>query len=397
MTTALFLFVASALAGATGDRDHPERPNTAGPVGVVGGAPVADGSWPDAAAVYWGDSVSCSGVLVAPNVVLTAGHCEGNLTWVTLGTSDYDVGGETLPIAEAHTHPDYLGTYDVTVLILGEDATVAPRAIALDCVVEDSLIVGAPVAVVGFGATDPWAAQWGTVLQEAFTEVVDPVCADLSADCNAAVSPGGELIAGGDGVDSCSGDSGGPLYLLTPSGDYLVGLTSRGVVPAPTPCGGGGIYVRVDAVVDWIEAVSGELLPRPDCEGLNRPPSASAVDVDLGAGLAGMSHIEVVDPNPGDRHSFVLEEDPVHGTASVSDTGEVLYIADLGWSGYEQLRVRVSDSGDPVLETIVEIGVTRVATPGAIVLQPVACDGSGGRPAVGWFAGLALLLVIRRR
>ena len=39
--------------------------------------------------------------------------------------------------------------------------------------------------------------------------------------------PGGELIAGGGGIDSCAGDSGGPLYLHTEVGSYLVGLAVR--------------------------------------------------------------------------------------------------------------------------------------------------------------------------
>jgi hypothetical protein len=396
MTIALTLLVAAALAGSESDHAGPDLPDVPAPLGVVGGSPVADGSWPDAAAVYWGDNVSCSGVLVAPNVVLTAGHCEGNLTWVTLGTSDYEVGGETLPVAEVYTHPNYLGTYDVTVLILGEDATVPPRAVAMDCVVEDALRVGAPVAVVGFGATDLWAGQWGTVLQEAFTEITDPACEDLDADCNAAISPGGELIAGGDGVDSCSGDSGGPLYLLTPSGDYLVGLTSRGVIPSPTPCGGGGIYVRVDAVVDWIEEMSGETLARPVCEGINRPPSASAAPIALGRGLAGVSSVDVVDPNPGDVHLFAIEEPPERGTASIGASGEVIYVAELGWSGEDRFVVRVEDGGVPVMQTTVEIAVTRAAPPSSIVLTPVACDGTGGRGALGVLALLTLLITRRR-
>ena len=41
---------------------------------VVGGTPVAPGTWPDAVAVI-GATGTCSGTLVAPDVVLTAGHC----------------------------------------------------------------------------------------------------------------------------------------------------------------------------------------------------------------------------------------------------------------------------------------------------------------------------------
>src|SRR5438270_12089507 len=47
---------------------------------VIGGHTSADGKWPDAVAVLFkdsqgGDSQSCTGVLIAPTLVLTAGHC----------------------------------------------------------------------------------------------------------------------------------------------------------------------------------------------------------------------------------------------------------------------------------------------------------------------------------
>ena len=41
---------------------------------VTGGMPVPPGKWPDAVAVVGRGGV-CSGVVVAPDVVLTAGHC----------------------------------------------------------------------------------------------------------------------------------------------------------------------------------------------------------------------------------------------------------------------------------------------------------------------------------
>src|SRR5262245_30954955 len=41
---------------------------------VVGGTAVQSGEWPDAVAVL-GSSGTCSGTLIAPDIVLTAGHC----------------------------------------------------------------------------------------------------------------------------------------------------------------------------------------------------------------------------------------------------------------------------------------------------------------------------------
>jgi hypothetical protein len=56
-------------------------------------------------------------------------------------------------------------------------------------------------------------------------------------------------------------------------GPLLAGITSRAANPGATPTGGveepcgsvPGLYVRVDAAIDWIEATIGETLPEPDC------------------------------------------------------------------------------------------------------------------------------------
>lgn len=47
-------------------------------------------------------------------------------------------------------------------------------------------------------------------------------------------------------------------YVQDNFGDYyLAGATSRAVKQRDFPCGDGGVYVRVDKVVDWIKKVSG--------------------------------------------------------------------------------------------------------------------------------------------
>lgn len=67
-----------------------------------------------------------------------------------------------------------------------------------------------------------------------------------------------QICAGGDkGLDSCRGDSGGPLMSIEiVSGApywYLVGIVSFG----PNPCGKEdwpGVYTKVGSYVDWIES-----------------------------------------------------------------------------------------------------------------------------------------------
>src|SRR5205823_13940146 len=98
--------------------------------------------------------------------------------------------------------------------------------------------------------------------------------------------PGGELVAGGAGTDSCFGDSGGPVYLDTPRGAVVIAAVSRGVDNAATPCGGGGIYVRTDKVVAWLEATTGKPGAKVECGPVPSGSGSSADDADVTGGCS---------------------------------------------------------------------------------------------------------------
>ncbi len=277
---------------------------------VVGGKDAPAGHWPDTAAVFFGAEQGCTGVLIAPDLVLTAGHCAGGITHVLLDTIDYTQGGEKIEVVETIVQQNWSRTYDLSLLILAEESSVEPRVIAQGCALDNYLYDGAEVVIVGYGATDVWGERYGSRLQQAQTTVIDAECTDMELGCASQVSPGGELRAGGDGVDACFGDSGGPLYLV-PSDHagntssrmdyniaarqadpeaYLVGITSRGYDTAYQPCSEGGIYVRPDAVIAWIEESAGVELPEPDCAG---EPNAEEETVLYP--VSGCSHV----PAPG--------------------------------------------------------------------------------------------------
>jgi hypothetical protein len=89
-------------------------------------------------------------------------------------------------------------------------------------------------------------------------------------------------------IRRCAGSRGAthPPYVLSSVGPLLAGITSRAANPGATPAGGveepcgtvPGLYVRVDAVVEWIEETIGELLPEPDCVDAAEPSEAPASD-----------------------------------------------------------------------------------------------------------------------
>jgi uncharacterized protein (TIGR03382 family) len=260
---------------------------------IVGGSDVPPGKWPDTVAVL-GETGVCSGTLIAPDVVLTAGHCADiTPSTVVANTTDYSqAGGAKVKVARTAAYPDWDTTYDVSLVILAQPInSVMPRAIGTSCSFQD-FQPDTQVRLVGFGATDVQGVGSNTSLKEAMTTVIDPSCTG-GYGCNTMVAPGGEFVAGGTGsADSCFGDSGGPVYLETSRGPIVIGAVSRGVNNAATPCGAGGIYVRTDKVAAWIEETAGKAVMKDDCSGTSYadinevPPSDEVGCSATGAGTS---------------------------------------------------------------------------------------------------------------
>ncbi|HYU15264.1 MAG TPA: trypsin-like serine protease [Candidatus Acidoferrum sp.] len=391
-TAALAAGTAAALAGAVPPAEA--TPWVEPP--VVGGSPAESGKWDDAAAVFFDSLPGCSGTLIAPDLVLTAGHCIGGVSAVRLGTVDIRVsGGEVIAVAEEIEYPDSLLTYDLGLLILEHASSFTPRVIASGCVLERYLENGAPVEIVGWGAVDPDGGHVTGLLIEAESVVTDFDCTG-GRGCNASVSPNGELGAGGDHVDACFGDSGGPLYLLTDIGQFLVGVTSRGYDDTELPCGEGGIYVRPDAVIDWIEAKSGRTIPRANC---NAPPAPTADVTDLEV-LAGESVTALVtpnDPDAADAHTYAVADAPRHGEATAGSDGSVRYTARRDYGGMDTFAVEVADNGVPSLSGRVTFNVTVIAGAQAGCACSAADRGLGGTVLVALAVMLPLVRSGRRR
>lgn len=245
---------------------------------VVGGTTAPLGKWPDAVAVL-GPNGSCTGTLVAPDVVVTAGHCsEIHPSQVIANTVDFTQGGDKVGVISTTAYPDWQHSYDISVIVLAKPITnVTPRKLGTSCTF-DHFVAAMDVHLVGFGLTAADGTGDNTHLNEAMAPVVDPTCMGPYG-CVKSIAPGGEFVAGGGGTDSCFGDSGGPVYLDTPRGVIAIGAVSRGVNGSSTPCGGGGIYVRTDKVIDWLEATTGRDIAQDDCGGAPVEPAAKTADM----------------------------------------------------------------------------------------------------------------------
>ena len=154
---------------------------------------------------------------------------------------------------------------DLTILFLDKKVTgVTPRKVG-----PKGLIDNATTArVVGFGSTRLDGMGFLSAKLAADVPIVSPSCGgtvngETDEDfygCHLSK----ELIAGKPMLhfDTCKGDSGGPLYVQNPNGDWLpAGATSRGTDISSTMCGDGGTYVRVDAYAEWVKSVLDEGKP----------------------------------------------------------------------------------------------------------------------------------------
>ncbi len=395
----LALFALPAIAAAeNGDvSDEPHVQTSESHQAVIGGAAAPAGKWPDAVAVMWGGQQACTGTLIAPTVVVTAGHCIGNdpPDGVLVGASALSrpQEGQTISVMKAVEYPNSWNTVDAGILILSQPATTTPRAIASGWAKFD-IKNGAAVQLVGFGTTDRNGNRPTDSLMEAATTITDFNCS-TSPGCNSGARPDGELGAGGMGIDTCPGDSGGPVYLTTEYGAFLTGITSRAYDNANVACSDGGIYGRPDKIMDWIETQAGLKL--------TRGPEPSAELITVVGGDAGETMVQHNDPKSGAMHTYEITTAPMYAKAAVREDGLVRVCGAPGIVGGDELIVTVTDTADPTRSLPAKVSIL-MQEGDATDCDPEAFGDDGGgccdtRRSAGGSIPLALvvLLVLRRR
>src|SRR6478752_10325250 len=241
---------------------------TAAPsMAIVGGSDAGPGEFPSVAEITFGQSFLCTGTLVSPTYVLTAGHC-GSITGDAVASPaswpaaliDVRIGsnrsgqGEKVPVAKAIVEPDYLATsgYDVTLLQLSRPATEAPTKVAGSS--EGSLWTpGTMEQIVGWGTTSEGGNTPDTLQKAGVPITTDADCGKAYSDFDAKT-----MVCAGypqGGTDTCQGDSGGPMFGHTALGALkVVGATSYGEGCARP--GKPGVYARVadTPLREWIRS-----------------------------------------------------------------------------------------------------------------------------------------------
>jgi Trypsin len=209
----------------------------------------------------------CSGTLISPKVFLTAGHCtvfeikKDRPAYVSFDPT-YKPGASKVIKGTPYTHPNCNASkecprYDVGVVVFDRPLRMATYGALPDAGLVDTLKEGQRLTTVGYGATgyeidgQPPPQPQLVYPDDRYSATVrllntrDPAVGEMF------VKTTGDSLIKGKGGSSCTGDSGGPLFV--PDQLTVVGVTSHGLFSV---CRGPEYYQRVDLprVLKWVRS-----------------------------------------------------------------------------------------------------------------------------------------------
>ena len=219
---------------------------------IYGGERVLKGKWKSVVSIsklsYDGEigKSFCTGTLIDEKTVLSAAHCFSRVkdyymrsAAVTLEDTDDSLRFYT-KIKNIRIHPQYEGEdsgYDFALIDLEESTGVTTEDI-IPASQLSKVSIGQEIDLVGFGK-----------IEDGSNGVKFEVKTQIRGEERF------EFTAGGEGRDTCSGDSGGPAFIKNELGEYeFYGVTSRTPDDASTFCGDKTIYGKVSTAMKWVKA-----------------------------------------------------------------------------------------------------------------------------------------------
>jgi secreted trypsin-like serine protease len=207
----------------------------------------------------------CGATLVAPQWVVTAGHCShvpiGQVS-AKVGGTNVEKGGSVRRVTKIVRHPDYTADpndlrHDIALFKLDRPVRETPIRIAAR--------PGAPktqIRLLGWGMTcedGNECPEPPTTLQELDSDIVpDSRCAGIDAASDICSQHPTKK------AQSCILDSGGPMVRKFGTRWELVGITSRDGDEMTDPnCVGPGVWTDAAAYKTWIRRTTGTPHPTP--------------------------------------------------------------------------------------------------------------------------------------
>lgn len=232
--------------------------------GIIGGTETGYNSWKGVIAVELGGG-HCTGALIDPDIVLTAGHCFAQANSATiLGGASLSSPIQYTSAASIVKHPQWNNgnlsvdtTVDLTMLKLASPITQVEYYCVRD---EPKLAPPVPAKIVGYGWLTPDGGGDGVARMGDSTI--------LRLDPGGAGTPGmgGEdVFEFGNPTGGCHGDSGGPVFSEQGGKWVVTGVESYGIT---SPVGGytgqcettkGGFAVNVLTYRAWVESVAAQM------------------------------------------------------------------------------------------------------------------------------------------
>ncbi|XP_043853405.1 kallikrein-6-like [Dromiciops gliroides] len=221
---------------------------------VVVGSKCGVKEHPYQVALFYSNHLLCGAVLIHPQWVLTAAHCQKPKLQVLLGKHNihrWEQNQQLSTVVRAIPHPAYNRVRhdnDIMLLKLPRTITLSPYVQPLNLPWESDCTDNSTSTCIisGWGKIDTEGHYPDTLQCASIHLVAQKTC--QQAYPNQITS---NMVCAGEkesGSDSCQGDSGGPLVCQ----GRLRGLVSWGEVP----CGSGqkpGVYTDVCRYRDWIQ------------------------------------------------------------------------------------------------------------------------------------------------